>query len=244
MSNDTNNHKEGQRWEVGFLIACVVFLVFNGASLIASIQRFVSTTSENSAIIVGMVLTIVGFIYQQMRVWLLSTPKGYAALICSLMVYHTVLAFSPTYVNSLEDYNNLANKAAEQNVTPVADTHAHVIESTIVVDMPILTPTMPPTPAILFNRKAKSTLDYEYVNQWSQQNFYRHLFAIGDVNGDSYDDMGTFDDSGIVSTWFGGPNGLPTNESQSATFLADQGSIVPLCDVNDDGYADVIVAED
>ena len=92
------------------------------------------------------------------------------------------------------------------------------------------------------NGMPSSIINYTYSLNWSEQNFYQHIFALGDVNGDTFADMGTYDDSGLVRVWFGSRTGLAVNASQSETFTLGQGSLIPLCDVNNDKYSDVMVS--
>jgi len=116
-----------------------------------------------------------------------------------------------------------------------ATTPGETIESITISDQNTTTS----VPAI-----AQSSLNATYAIQWSQKNYYQHIFALGDINGDEFADIGLFDDTGDVKIYFGSINGLSTNANQSASFLAGQGSIVPICDVNNDSFDDVIITED
>lgn len=83
---------------------------------------------------------------------------------------------------------------------------------------------------------------------WKQSNLYQHTFAIGNINGDKnagkdIDDIATFDDNGTVNIY----TGSTTNKlslAQTHTFAVGEGSILPLCDPNNDGFDDILITED
>jgi hypothetical protein len=91
--------------------------------------------------------------------------------------------------------------------------------------------------------ESRAWLAYSSKVGWSQSNFYQHMFALQDVNADGYSDIGTFDDNGKVSIWFGSSSGL-VRANQTFTFKTGQGAIMPVCDPNNDGFSDVIITED
>jgi hypothetical protein len=93
-----------------------------------------------------------------------------------------------------------------------------------------------------FRNGPSPAISYQYTLNWSNQNLYQHIFALGDVNGDKYADIGTYDDSGLVRIWFGSSTGVSVNASQSETFVSGQGIVMPLCDVNNDQFNDVMVS--
>jgi len=177
------------------------------------------------------IVMFIGMIFVLLGVILLSVTSELKKSEASIVSDVRIKQNNPTDLIVTHTYIPVPIEVVELTATTVAGT------PTII---PSITPPMIPTPTM----SAQASLNARYEVQWSQSNYYQHLFALGDINGDMLSDMGTFDDTGLVHVWFGNANGISPNPSQTAYFRADQGGVIPLCDVNNDHYDDVIITED